>query len=402
MTTETGSRRRFGIIEEVNVAGAPGGCLDGKTFVVKDFIDVAGHVTGAGNPDWCKKEQPASEMAWAVQSILDSGGRLTGKSATDEFACSLDGINKFYGTPENPQLPGRIPGGSSSGSGAATGAGLCDFALGTDTLGSVRVPASYCGIFGFRPSHGVVSLEGVLPLGPTFDTLGWMSRSADTLKVVGEVLLSGTISNGHGLTSMKILRSAFEDTDQDVKKQLHDAAEKIALDFDDLKFVDIGPRSLSLWISLFSTIRAFEAWSRFGPWIEEAQPIVSPTPLERITEGKSVSNEDALLARAMKAASSDFVGELLGPGSVLCFPTTWGLPPGADASPQVLDVNRRKNVERTIVSSISGFPEVTIPIEVQPGVSVGLSLMGPRGTDRLLLDLAVKIERVGITAGTSR
>src|SRR5690349_4151111 len=173
----------------VEMQGADAGPLAGLTFAAKDIYDVAGVKTGFGCPDWLRTHGPAPRTAPAVQMLLDAGARLVGKTHTEEMAWSLTGENAHYGTPLNVNAPGRVPGGSSSGSAAAVAAGLVDFALGSDTGGSVRLPASYCGILGMRPTHGRISLEGVCPLAPSFDTCGWFARDASVFERVGRVLL---------------------------------------------------------------------------------------------------------------------------------------------------------------------------------------------------------------------
>ena len=174
--------------------GAPGGPLAGLTFAAKDLFDIAGHVTGAGNPDWLRLHTPAPRTAPVVQTLLDAGADMVGKTHTDELSRGIFGENAHYGTPTNPRAPGRVPGGSSSGSAAAVAGGLVDFALGTDTGGSVRIPASFCGIFGIRPTHGRLSLDGVVGQAPSFDTVGWLARDADLLARVGAVLLKADLA----------------------------------------------------------------------------------------------------------------------------------------------------------------------------------------------------------------
>src|SRR5688572_8418558 len=173
----------------VEMQGAGSGPLAGLTFAAKDIYDVAGAKTGFGCPDWLRTHEPAARTAPAVQRLLDAGAHLVGKTHTEEMAWSLTGENAHYGTPVNVNAPGRVPGGSSSGSAAAVAAGVVDFAIGSDTGGSVRLPASYCGILGMRPTHGRISLEGVCPLAPSFDTCGWFARDAGVFERVGRVLL---------------------------------------------------------------------------------------------------------------------------------------------------------------------------------------------------------------------
>src|ERR1700741_4791316 len=177
----------------VHIDGRPGGPLSGLTFAAKDLFDVAGYPTGGGNPDWARWNPVPTPHAWAVQRLLDAGATLIGKTITDEVSLGIVGENPFYGPPVNPRAPGRVPGASSSGSAAAVAAGICDTALGTDTGGSVRVPASFCGLYGIRPTHGRLNLTGMLPQAPTSDTTGWFARDAATFARVSEVMLGEAI-----------------------------------------------------------------------------------------------------------------------------------------------------------------------------------------------------------------
>src|SRR5215469_4545990 len=177
----------------VHIDGAPDGPLSGLTFAAKDLFDVAGVVTGAGNHDWARTNPIPQRHAWAVQTLLDAGASLIGKTITDEVSLGILGENAFDGTPLNTAAPDRVPGGSSSGSAAAVAGGLCDTALGTDTGGSVRVPASFCGLFGIRPTHGRLNLAGMAAQAPASDTTGWFARDADTFARVSSVMLGEPI-----------------------------------------------------------------------------------------------------------------------------------------------------------------------------------------------------------------
>src|SRR5687768_1524686 len=174
-------------------AGTPNGPLAGLTFAAKDLFDVAGHPTGGGNPDWARWNPVPTRHAWAVQRLLDAGATLVGKTITDEVSLGILGENPFDGTPLNPKALGRVPGGSSSGSASAVAQGLCDTALGTDSGGSVRVPASFCGLYGIRPTHGRLDLTGMMPQAPSSDTIGWFARDAATFARVSAVLLDESI-----------------------------------------------------------------------------------------------------------------------------------------------------------------------------------------------------------------
>src|SRR5437773_3435043 len=177
----------------VRIEGRQGGPLSGLTFAAKDLFDVAGYPTGGGNPDWARFNPVPTRHAWAVQRLLDAGATLVGKTITDEVSLGILGESAFDGTPLNSKAPDRVPGGSSSGSAAAVAAGLCDTALGTDTGGSVRVPASFSGLYGIRPTHGRIDVTGMLPQAPTSDTTGWFARDIDTFARVSSVMLDEPI-----------------------------------------------------------------------------------------------------------------------------------------------------------------------------------------------------------------
>ena len=176
---------------EAPIAGSASGPLAGLTAAVKDLYDVAGTRTGGGSPEWLAAQQPARAHAAAVAKILAAGATVTGKTICDEFFYSGSGINVHYGTPTNVRAPGRIPGGSSSGSAAAVAASACDFALGSDTGGSVRMPASYCGVYGLRPTHGRIDLAGAMAMAPSFDAGGFFANGPGVMRRLGAVLLEG-------------------------------------------------------------------------------------------------------------------------------------------------------------------------------------------------------------------
>src|SRR6266550_446595 len=166
------------------------GSLDGLCFAVKDVIDVAGCKTGCGNPTWRDSHPTAVAHAVCVEQLLRAGASCVGKAICDELAFSLLGENYFDGTPLNPRAPDRVPGGSSSGSASAVACGLVDFALGTDTAGSARIPASNCGIWGFRPSLHRISESGILPFAPSSSTVGVFANNLTVMKKVMSVLLA--------------------------------------------------------------------------------------------------------------------------------------------------------------------------------------------------------------------
>jgi len=249
--------------DNIEVAGSGTGPLVGLGFAVKDIIDVAGQTTGAGNPDWYNDHAPATRHARAVQQLLDAGANMVGKTITEEFAYGLIGENYHYGTPVNPRVVGGVPGGSSSGSASVVASGQADFALGTDTGGSVRVPASFCGLYGIRPSHGRVSLTGIMPLAPSLDTCGWFTRDAELLRTIGTVLLDESLA----LAPQRILAAedAFDLADEDVRMALESAIKRVQECYGDIQIIRpsemAGLQDYDVWRSVMQITRGSEAAS---------------------------------------------------------------------------------------------------------------------------------------------
>src|ERR1051325_3136283 len=214
-------------VSALDIAPRSSGRLDGLRFAVKDTIDVAGFKTGCGNPTWLQSHPAAVVHAVCVEQLLLAGARCLGKTICDELAFSLLGENYFYGTPLNACAPDRVPGGSSSGSASAVACGLVDFALGTDTGGSTRVPASNCGIWGFRPSHDFISVAGVNPLAPSFDTVGVLAQNAEVLAKVGFVLFAAAALPPSQPRTIHLISEAFALADPDVQAALSEPLRRL-------------------------------------------------------------------------------------------------------------------------------------------------------------------------------
>ena len=255
----------------VTIEGAPHGPLRGLTFAAKDLFDVAGHPTGGGNHDWARTHPVPTRHAWAVQALLDAGATLIGKTITDEVSLGILGENAFDGTPLNTRAPDRVPGGSSSGSAAAVAAGLCDTALGTDTGGSVRVPASFCGLYGIRPTHGRLDLTGMLPQAPSSDTTGWFARDTATLARVSSVLLGESIPSVLP-TSLIVAVDAFGFADAEVALALRPMVDRLVSLIGRVRDEVMAPQGLSIWSRAQRTLQPVEAWQTFRPWVERDNP----------------------------------------------------------------------------------------------------------------------------------
>ena len=239
----------------VRIAGAPRGPLAGLTFAAKDLFDVAGHPTGGGNPDWARQHPVPTRHAWAVQRLLDAGATLIGKTITDEVSLGILGENPFDGTPLNPAAPERVPGGSSSGSASAVAQGLCDTALGTDTGGSVRVPASFCGLYGIRPTHGRLDLTGMMPQAPSSDTTGWFARDAETFARVSAVLLGEPIVRPACRPRLVVAVDAFGLADAETAAALEPMVRSLATLVGDVREDLLAPPGLSVWARAQRTLQ---------------------------------------------------------------------------------------------------------------------------------------------------
>jgi amidase len=362
------------------------GRLSGLSFAVKDLFDLAGVTTTFGNPDWARTHPPAIATAPVVLALLQAGARLMGKTKTQELAYGLTGENVWHGTPINPAAPDRFPGGSSCGSAAAVAGSLVDFALGSDTGGSVRIPASYCGLFGIRPTHGSISLAGACQLAPSFDTCGWFARSASLLAGVGEALLSGPRHGAEG----PLLRpeEAWVNAQPDVAEALRPALEKLEQIRGRAVGMRIAPEGIDSFFDHFRTVQSEEAWAALGGWVEATRPRFGPGIAERFAAAKATDPAVAAPGRAFRRVLQARICPLLSGGAVMVYPTSPCVAPLLTASRDEQDVVRQATVGVTAIAGFCGLPEVTLPAARVNGAPVGLSLVAGSGHDRALLALA--------------
>jgi len=377
-----------GIVRRLRLEGAGAGPLAGTTFVAKDLYDVRGYRTGAGNPDWERTHELAARTAPAIERLLAAGATLVGKSCTDELAFSLDGINVHYGTPLNPRFPDRLPGGSSSGSVSAVAAGLCDFALGTDTSGSIRVPASYCGVYGFRPSHGAVPIDGVVPLAPGFDTVGWLARDAAMLGRAGRILLGRDDgSAAPGFTTLHVIEDAFALVDRRYTGRLEAAVVSRSGAFKTVSRVRLGDDALAGWFSVFTALKQWEAWQVHGHWIRAVAPDLAPNIRANFESASRVTEETRRRAAIERDCLVATLGRYLTRDAALCVPSTWTIAPLRTASAQELADNRARDLTLCSIAGLACAPQVNIPVS-QDDYTIGLSFIAAPGEDERLLRLA--------------
>ncbi len=374
------------------IEGARGGPLAGLTAAVKDMYDIIGERTGGGSPEWLAAQQPATVHAAAVANILDAGATVIGKTVCDEFFYSVTGANAHYGTPANPRAPGRLPGGSSAGSAAATAAGRCDFALGSDTGGSVRVPAAFCGVYGIRPTHGRVDLRGAMPMAPSFDVGGWFARDPGGFRRVGEVLLEGGGMNAPA-RKLIVAEDAFAEADPEVAALLRDALARMADALPKPEPAKIAPDGLDPWREAFRIVQARETWTNYGGFIEKNRPKLGPGIKERFAFAATVTEQAAAAARRTRNIAQDQIRRAVQPGTIVALPTAPSIAPLADAPADALDSFRLRVMRLTCIAGVSGEPQVTIPIGTVAGCPVGLSFIGWEGADEALLDLAIALAR---------
>ncbi len=372
-------------------AGVAEGPLSGLEFVAKDMFDLIGHRTGAGNPTWLELAPRATESASAVDALLRAGATCIGKSHTDEFAFGLSGINAHYGTPRNTAAPGCTPGGSSSGSAAAVSGGLVPFGLGTDTGGSVRVPASYCGIVGLRPTHGAVSLAGVVPLAPSFDTVGWLADTVETARRVGDVLLPP--DSAAAPQRLALLTDAQSAVSSQVAAQVEQAAHELSRRSGlPLTSLALPAAGIDTWLATFRTLQTHEANAERRTWIDAHPGAISPDVQARFDSGATVTAARFREAGHTRSELRTALIELLdGPPTALVLPSAAGPATRLDAEESALDEVRTATLRLTCIAGIGGLPGLGLPMGQIGGLPLGVCLVGPPGTDRALLDLAATI-----------
>jgi amidase len=371
------------------ITGSSSGPLKGMSFTVKDLYDIANYKTGNGNPTWLDTHEPALVTATTVQSCLNAGATMLGKVICDEFFYSFIGENAHYGTPVNSSAPGRIPGGSSSGSAASVASGICDFSLGSDTGGSVRIPAAFCGLYGLRPTHGRVNLNGATAMAPSFDTAGWFAKDLDVFLKVGSVLLDQH-SVASEVEKVRIAEFAFDFSDDEISIPLR-------------KWIESDQCNLSMHSSIttlsdgiildeareaFRIIQAREVWQTFGSWIKQTEPIFGPGVKERMDIAKTITAKDRDTKISYKNKVATAFQKMVPRGTVLALPVTASLPVNINTDPEILNSYRAKTLSLVCLASLSGLPQISIPVTHSNGIPVSLGLIAWAGGDEALLSLA--------------
>jgi len=373
------------------VAHAGTGPLTGMGFGVKDLFDVAGYPTGGGQPLLLAMSGIKTKTAPTVQKLLDAGARMVGKTVTDELAFSMNGQNAHFGSPINGAAPDRISGGSSSGSASAVSNGLCDFALGTDTGGSVRAPASHCGLVGLRPTHGRVSLAGALDLSPSLDTCGWFSRDILTFAQVGDVLLGEDSTPLPAKVRLIRLNEVWNLLAPEVLEALMPASGRAEAVLGKATDVAGFPGDFDALYWNFRYLQGREAWQVDGGFIERYHPPLGPGVRERFEWAKAVTDAQVMAARTYRRGLTESLQALLGDDGVLMMPTMPDVAPLISQDAASLEDYRNRAIRMLSISGMSGFPQISLPMAQRLGAPLGFSLLGPAGSDRSLIRISQQL-----------
>jgi len=383
---------------EVAVHGAATGLLSGLSFAVKDLFDVAGYPTSGGSPIVLAMSGVKTRHADAVQALLDAGARFVGKTITDEFAFSMNGQNAHFGAPLNGAAPLRISGGSSSGSASAVSNRLCDIALGTDTGGSVRAPASQCGLVGLRPTHGRVSLRGAMDLAPSFDTCGWFTRDVPTFARVADVLLGADSPGSDAPPQLLWPEDLWALVAPAALTPAREAAQRVQGVLGTARPVHAVLDSLDAMYWAFRRLQGREAWMCDGAVIERHAVPLGPGVAERFAWSRALTDVQVAEAQAFRERFRRHLDTLLPPGAVMLLPTMPDIAPLRSEPESALEDYRNRAIRLLCTAGLAGAPQLSLPLASRDGAPLGVSLLGRPGSDRALVALAERLSAAGVAA----
>jgi amidase len=373
------------------LVGAGAGPLSGLTFMVKDLFAIKGRKVSNGNPSFHEHATPAHETAPVIQRLLAAGASCTGITICDEFFYSVLGSNAHYGQPVNSRAPLHVTGGSSCGSAAAVAGRICDFALGSDTGGSIRVPASFSGLYGLRPSYGRIPTHGATPMAPSFDTVGFLARETELFRKIGHVLLQGPKVDAN-IGRLILAQDFFLHAEASADQALWQVFDKLADALPKPQHEEIAGEALDDWRDAFRLIQGFEIQSTLLPFIQSHNAELGPGVKERFEAAAGITYREAEEARHLRARIKARLEALAKPGTLIVLPTTPTLPPERNI-PDGASFSEFRNhtLAYTCLSGHSGLPQISIPATEAAGCPIGLSFIGWRGGDEVLLDLAVRL-----------
>ncbi|MDH6281675.1 amidase family protein [Prescottella agglutinans] len=372
------------------------GPADGLKVAVTDLFALQGQRVGAGNPVWLGQASPQTTTADAVARLLSGGATVVGIAQTIDFGFGHSGVNSAYGTPPNPAAAGRVPGGATSGAATAVARGTASVGLGPDTTGSVRIPASYQGLYGFGPTHGAVPVDGMLPLSRTLDSVGWVCSDATTLATVGDVLLRpAPAAEFEAAVTCPGLVAVADDR---VQSAIRDAlAQWKRSSLPTLTEEDLDIAALPDWYDAVMAVQGYEAWQQHGGWVSTATGTISDEARANFLAASKVSESTYQRRLEEVRAAGRIVRDFLG-SRVLLLPTTGSQAPSTKDDPGNVHLTAllRTTGLLTTVASVAGLPTATVPVKSADGIPVGLSVVGPAGRDRDVLALAEQVARTGV------
>lgn len=360
---------------------APG---DGPRLAVKDAIDVAGTPTTTGCPAIGDDAEPAEQDAPVVESARAAGARIVGKTNCTELCRTADGVNPWTGTPPNPLDESRLPGGSSSGSAVAVATGEAEVGYGSDTGGSVRIPAACCGVAGMKTTRGRISRQGVFPFSDTLDTVGPLGADVAAVELGMRLMEPGfAAAPDPGTLAVARLRLPVEggvEIDPDVDTAVDEALRAAGCEVADEYVADWGAG-----LEAANTMMLAEGYMAHRHLLDRADRI-SYRIRRRIELGGDVPAEDLLEARDASRSLRSGLDVLLARHPVLALPTVPGLPPKAGDRDVTL-------TSLTVPVNLAGLPALALPVP-RPGggVPASLQLVGPDGSEERLLAFGAKIE----------
>ena len=387
-------------IERIEILPIRNGSLDNLTFAVKDVIDIKNHKTSCGNPTWLYQQIPAADNAACVKELLSNGAKCLGKTVLGEFCSGSTGVNHFYGMPPNPKATTRVPGGSSSGSASAVASGIVDFALGTDAAGSTRLPASFCGVYGLRPSHGAISMQGVKSFAPSFDTLGIFANDINIVSKAYEVLTGSSYEqNSTEITNFYVISDLMLLIPNDqrivLEKFINEACEALHVNPTYINLTDIHPDANhpELGMSaIFKKLFCAEIWETLGEWIEKVKLEFHKDTFVDFSYMKSVAQTDLTEEIARRRIYTNKLQDLLIPGSLLCIPSSPNLPPLRNKNySKVNEFDYEKLRPLVCLSSLGQLPQINIPLESLDKAPLGVSLLAGRNQDLTLINTVMNI-----------
>jgi amidase len=374
------------------LVGAAAGPLAGLSFMVKDLFAIEGRKVSNGNPDFYEHASPAHRTAPVIERLLRAGASCTGITICDEFFYSVLGSNAHYGQPVNIRALEHVTGGSSCGSAAAVAAAMCDFALGSDTGGSIRVPASFCGLYGLRPTFGRIDVAGATAMAPSYDTIGFLARDAELFRTIGHVLLDGPKVETP-VKRLIIPEDVIGYAESSIDVALWEVFSRIGGALPHAERKMLAGEDTDSWRDAFRVIQGFEIQSTLLPFVQSHNVELGPGVKERFETAAKISFAEVEAAREVRAEVTKRMRGIAQPGTVIALPTTPTLPPERNIPDGASFAEfRTLTLQSTCLAGHAGLPQISIPAFEAAGCPVGLSFIGWQGGDEALLDLAVRLE----------